>query len=339
MAFNPFAKSNPFAKKETSTGDLAPAVNTPVVKEEIKPVVEQKVEVKEIKKEEIKTPMLERENPFRLNKADQAEKPAEEVKIETVKAEDKVVDINTAKSSKVEEKTEEIKNDEVQKVEEPKKNESEKENIKTEEATPPPIAKPKAKRKPAVSKAKADTTVGVSVEFVEGEVLETPVRIAVDIPTTSLSYEDAMVKIQPLFVSKDWQAVRESTSKELGEVIISHEMTGAGIRVAIDKLDSIRQSVWQITADTKTLFENLTIKEPAGLIERVKIAGSVGANTEERKQAGLRATVQYIKDGETINLLELLDETRSRNNYLAGLNDSIKYKTNVLITMLGALKH
>ena len=94
-----------------------------------------------------------------------------------------------------------------------------------------------------------------------------------------------------------------------------------------------------IYTDTKTLFENLSGKDPEGVIERIKRLDCKGSNAEERKVNSTKAVFNHKdKEGNIINLYEVLDETRSRYNYLRSLMETITYKNSALVTMLGSLK-
>ena len=96
--------------------------------------------------------------------------------------------------------------------------------------------------------------------------------------------------------------------------------------------------MYYVYIETKNLYEHLTDKEN-GLIEVTKKLHGKGSNTEERKVNGIVAVMNYKTEaGDTVNLYELLAETRIRYNFLKGLNDSIEFKKMVLLTMLSSLK-
>lgn len=170
---------------------------------------------------------------------------------------------------------------------------------------------------------------------------ETSETVYVDSPTTRVSYAEAVDAIRSGFVDPEWNGFQDEIEEELASIQINDDMHPGTLKAAIADLSKLRQRIWSPYQSTKTLFEQLSLKEPEGLIERVKkISLGDGSNDLQRKKAGVEACINYIdpRSGNAINLYELLDETRMRYNFLRATMDSIQFKTNVLITMNGALK-
>lgn len=185
-----------------------------------------------------------------------------------------------------------------------------------------------AKDKPQAPKAAATT----------GEETE---NVYVDSPTTRVSYGEAMEAIRSGFVDPEWETFQESVEEQLTAIEIADDMNAGTLKAAIASLSKLRQTIWSPFQSTKSTFEMLSSKEPEGLIERIKkISLGDGTNDLQRKKAGVEACLNYVdpRSGTHINLYEFLDETRMRYNFLKSTMDSIQYKTNVLITMSGALK-
>ena len=157
------------------------------------------------------------------------------------------------------------------------------------------------------------------------------------IPKTEGSYADAVLAIKSTFVDEEWDVFKSDTSERLGEIQIVNDMGPAALKQTISDLNSLRDSVWLQFLDTKTFFETLTAKDD-GLLDRVKRLHSKGSNDNERKINSAVALMNYKEDGKSINLYEILDASRARFNYTKGLMDSIQYKSNAVITMLGNLK-
>ena len=275
----------------------------------------------------IPTPLIKQKNPFKIEKEEQPEiviENIEELKQEndTKSLEKKDSEINTI--SEITQNDGDIENEKNVENKEDTKQKVQEETKTTKETKKKSSKKSTTKKKTVIEKTEKSVTIE------EGNI---------DIPKTTISFSDAIGAISSGFVDEEWEALKKDTTERLENITISNDMTSLSIRVTISELSSLRESVWSIYHDHKTLFETLTAKEPAGLIERVKILGSTGSNAEERKQNGLIAVMNYTDPkNNTINLFELLDETRSRFNYLKALIDSIQYKTNILVTMLGSLK-
>lgn len=157
------------------------------------------------------------------------------------------------------------------------------------------------------------------------------------IPKTEGTYAEVVLAIKSTFADTEWDEFKEDTTKRLGEIQIASDMTPAALKHTISDLNALRDSVWNHFLECKTFFETLTAKDD-GLLDRVKRLNSKGTNDNERKVNATLALMNYKQDGKLINLYEVLDASRVRFNYTKGLMESIQYKSNAVITMLGNLK-
>lgn len=230
-----------------------------------------------------------------------------------------------------EETNEETENIVAEDIEE-EKQEEEKEEIKEE--------KDEEKIKAAVKDIKEKTArVTRSKKRVDIELED---NIIVNMPLTDMSYEEALEVLQPSFVDQEWNIYKTEIDERLGSIQIEDDMNPGTLKLTISELSELRQEVWFNYQKIKTLYETLGSKEPEGLIERVKkIAYNPNdRNDMERRRTGIKACLEYVAPNTDtpINLFEILDETRERYNFLKAVMESIRYKTNALITMNGALK-
>lgn len=208
----------------------------------------------------------------------------------------------------------------------------------TEEVVEEKPAPKKAETKKADTKKKNNSRTGKKAAAKQDDT-EEEVDTPTDIPTTSISFSEAVQTITSPFVDEEWEEFRKEVQDELSAIVISDDMNPGTLKVVISELSILREKVWFSYQEQKTLYERLSSKEPEGLIERVKRVNlGKGNNDMERKKAGIMACMQYSTDAGDINLFEVLDETRTRYNFLKSVIDSIKYKTDVLITLNGALK-
>lgn len=159
------------------------------------------------------------------------------------------------------------------------------------------------------------------------------------IPTTGVSFIEAVKSIESKFQDEQWLNFKKEKSRELSEIVISSDMNSIMIKETLAKLTNLRDSIWLAFIETKTKYDILSSKEPEGTIERIKRISSIGNNTEERKLNGVVA-VMSSKDenGNVVNLYEVYDEIKGRYDFLKGLMDSISYKKDIMVTMLGSLK-
>ena len=290
------------AKKEEAT-----------VTEEVKPKVDLAPKVVEKVKE---TPVVKIEEPKKLSAMEQAK-----LKMAQAKAK------KEAEAKPLEAKADLKANTPVV-IEEVKVVEEVKETPATEEKTE--VKETSAKKttpKKATSKAPAPKAEPVVYEPANIEITRTEVDFATAIQDISSGFED-----------KVWEEQKAELIAKSADIMISPDMNSAGIQAVETALYQLRDSVWVAFADTKTLYESLTNKD-TGTIDRVRNLNLRGANAEERKFNATMALIKHITpNGNRVNLLELLDETRSRYNFLKQLMETIDYKCGVCITMLGALK-
>lgn len=282
----------------------------------VPPTTTKKEEVKAEVKEEVKetkTPLTASKNPF-IN-------PEAAKKTATQPKEEKAVDT---------EKPLEAKNGpENEPANENKKPEEEPKEKKTTKKKASSRSKKKEEDKAEEKKEATDKVVAPSEMKVE------PIRI----PTSEVTFEEAIAAIKSPFVSKEWEDFRADISARLDDIQITNEMNTSSLKAVLAELNELRSAIWKQFVDSKTYYENLTNKEPEGIIERIKRLNSVGSNAEQRKINGINAVINYKNEnGQIVNLYEVLDEIRGRYNFLKGLMDIIQYKNNILVTMLGGMK-
>ena len=162
----------------------------------------------------------------------------------------------------------------------------------------------------------------------------------ISIPRTTVSFDQAIRGISSNFVDENWNTFRKTVEDEVSAIEISQDMNPGTLKVTLQKLSDIRSRIWVPFQDLKSQYENLSSKEPEGLIERIKrINISSASNDMERRKTGVLAVMHHkTPDGEEINLFEVLDEVRTRYTFLRAAMDNVTFKTNALITMNGALK-
>lgn len=281
-----------------------PAVNPSPVKEEVvAPVVEEK-----------KGPMAQKSNPFKLGAKPAAEAVAEVTKVDTPKV--------TAKKEVVDTVVEEVVPEAITSI--------------TEEAivNEPVVEKPAETKKKTNSRRKAATKKEEPKEDIS---TEEPVEIV--IPTTDMTYAEAVSSIKSTFHDEEWDNFKQDTSERLNEIHLTGDMTPTALKQTIADLTSLRDSVWVHFISSKTLYENLTEKDK-GVLDVTSRLNAKGSNEAERKLSGAVALMNYKEpdSGKNINLYEVLYASRDRYNYSKGLIESIAYKHNSVITMLGNLK-
>lgn len=331
----PTPKTNPLAAKSTITtpNPLAKKTETTVTEPKAEAGTEapKKMAPFLTKKENATSaaaPAAPSTNPLLKKTIKTDEVKTEEVKTEKVKVETEKVETEVESETSTKDIVADIK--EADTAEETTA-ETEKVETKKADITPAPTKGKGGNRKSAAAaknkpEIKDDMNEEKSCEFMS-------------MPTTAMSYLEAMESISSPFVDAEWEAYKEEVQSDLDNIEIDDDMNPATLKATVSKLSRLRSKVWNNYQGMKSQYEALSTKEPEGLIERVKKINLSGNNDLERKKAGVEACMNYLdKSGRNINLYEVLDETRSRYNFLKTVMDSIEYKRSVLVTMNGALK-
>ncbi|MED1125221.1 hypothetical protein [Bacillus atrophaeus] len=310
---NPLLKKKMAAPKEGEAKEEAPKKKVLPLKKKAAPAQEEETKQESVAEETSAAPAKEEKAPAKKEKApEKKEEPKEEVKEEAKKEEPKEEEVPEKDSEKKAQAKEE-------------KREEKKEASKKAETKKKPASSSKASNK-------KKTTAAAQQEEVEEE-------LPADIPTTTISFNEAVVSITSPFIDEEWNEFKQEVQEELSAIQITDDMNTGTLKIVISELSILREKIWFSYQESKNLYEHLSSKDPEGLIERVKrINLGKGNNDMERKKAGIMACMKYSTDAGDVNLFEVLDETRMRYNFLKSVIDSIKYKTDVLITMNGALK-
>ena len=219
-----------------------------------------------------------------------------------------------------------------------------KEEVKAEANTEVKVDNKKEAKKETKPKTRRGSSKKKAEETTTKEVIDTPevtetIEDLFKMPTTTVKYSEAIQAIKSKFVDEEWENFRKEVIEESDNIVIESDMQEGAMKKTIAKLNALREKIWVYFVDTKSLFESLSNKDTEGLIERVKFANLEGSNETVRKKAGVLAVMNYVTpEGEKINLYEVYDETKNRFYFLKSVMDTIKYKSDVLITMSSAIK-
>lgn len=194
--------------------------------------------------------------------------------------------------------------------------------------------KPKRARR-GTGKKKEDASKQKDQDDDSEENASTPIEIT----RTSISYADAVKAISSNFFDSEWENYRNEMLEECDSITFTTDMQEGAIKKALAQLDTLRNKVWVQYNDTKIIYESLSSKDTEGKIERIKYTSNDGANDSSRKRAAVLAVMNHrTADGDIVNLYEVYDETKARFTFLKSLMDTIKYKSDLLITATGAVK-
>ena len=239
----------------------------------------------------------------------------EETEEEAVVAEETVEE-----KDETEVKAEEVKAEETKEEEKPKKTRGRKPK-KTEEPK-------KENKEESKTEAKAETKESAEIDEVQEFIM----------PRTEVDFETALAEIVPQFESKEWNKQRTEIQDELNKVVIPIDPNNTTILELLSQLSQLRQKVNPLFMHYKAEHENINMKEPEGLIERVKRVNMTGSNESVRRRNGVLACMSYKGKHGVINLYEMGEEIRRRYTFLRYTMENIDYQSRALITMSAALK-
>lgn len=318
-------KVNPLLAKlnAKTSGDAAKKPNPllksklaiPTPKTEEAPTEEKTIQQKAVEeaKEIIKEEVVEQAKEAVVKEAKVEETPVEEAQDSTPK----VADVKEVVEEEivVEEVVQEATEDNVAVSEEPAQEEKPKKGKRG--------GRKKTAKEPKVS-TEASTTDEETVEMF----------------TTRISYEDAIMAIRHPFANEEFETLKEEITEEINAIVISEDMNSITAKAVNAQLAALYQKVWFEHQAAKTFYENL-IQKDNGLIDRVKYSCiGEGSNDAQRKKAGIESCMRYLAPGATepVNLFEVLDFAREQFYFFDSVMRHLSYKKDVMISMNAALK-
>lgn len=135
----------------------------------------------------------------------------------------------------------------------------------------------------------------------------------------------------------EWNKFKEEMTVKVDGIIIKDNIPPNVVLLIASDLDSTYNMIYEKYMEIKTALDNFTNKED-GILSVIKATHSKGSNETERKANGVVAAQKYKIGKTTVNLFELIAETRNRYNFLQGLIDQIKFKKDLLIIASSAIK-
>lgn len=135
----------------------------------------------------------------------------------------------------------------------------------------------------------------------------------------------------------EWNKFKEEMTVKVDGIVIKDNIPPNVVLLIASDLDSTYNMIYEKYMEIKTALDNFTNKED-GILSVIKATHSKGSNETERKANGVAAAQKYKINKTTVNLFELIAETRNRYNFLQGLIDQIKFKKDLLIIASSAIK-
>lgn len=156
-------------------------------------------------------------------------------------------------------------------------------------------------------------------------------------PKTTMPLTQAIAEVLPAVADRDWDNFVSEIEADLEKIILTGDITTGALKTYLGDLDILYSKTTPLLHQMRALYENLTDLN-YGIIPVIRGLNISGANELERRRAGLLAASQYETDSGRINLFELARAVHDRLSWLRGVSDSIRNKSERLITVSSALK-
>lgn len=205
----------------------------------------------------------------------------------------------------------------------------------TEEVTPVVEEKAEEKVVPATDETISDAKEELVVDEVEKE------TVSCEKTDKSKSKGDSFNNVIDFFANPiadpDWEDLKTEILTRIDGIKIKSNIPPNVVLLVSSELDSLHSYIHDKFMETKTALDNLTNKED-GVLTVIKATNAKGSNETERKASGVTAAQKYKIGKNTVDLFQLIAETRGRYNFLDGILKQIQFKKELLITVSSALK-
>lgn len=204
-----------------------------------------------------------------------------------------------------------------------------------EEVTPAAEEKVEEKVAPATDETISDAKEELVVDEVEKE------TVSCEKTDKSKTKGDSFNNVIDFFANPiadpDWEDLKNEILTRIDGIKIKSNIPPNVVLLVSSELDSLHSYIHDKFMETKTALDNLTNKED-GVLTVIKATNAKGSNETERKASGVTAAQKYKIGKNTVDLFQLIAETRGRYNFLDGILKQIQFKKELLITVSSALK-
>lgn len=204
-----------------------------------------------------------------------------------------------------------------------------------EEVAPATEKKVEEKVAPATDETISDAKEELVVDEVEKE------TVSCEKTDKSKSKGDSFNNVIDFFANPiadpDWEDLKTEILTRIDGIKIKSNIPPNVVLLVSSELDSLHSYIHDKFMETKTALDNLTNKED-GVLTVIKATNAKGSNETERKASGVTAAQKYKIGKNTVDLFQLIAETRGRYNFLDGILKQIQFKKELLITVSSALK-
>lgn len=219
---------------------------------------------------------------------------------------------------------------EVASTEEEKVNEEEHQEVKEEHQEEKPKKRGRRKKKETTTKKE---TSEHDDDDIPNEVIQT-----LDDLLAAKNDASTMTAVLINHLQDDtWKEREDYFREKITNIRIESDMNPGTLKFILCELDALRDELLPHYLEQKRTYEMLTNKD-FGAAHAYRIAHATGSNAEERKRTGMLSLINATIDGVEVNLISLIASVQLRYAAMEEFMKSIQYKSNICITISGAMK-
>lgn len=216
-----------------------------------------------------------------------------------------------------------------------------KEAVPEKEAEPEekkPEKEPVKKTKKTIKKAKATEEAAEKPAVGEGSEIQAHQFVQnYDILGQKFNYDEMAGQVLDYFEDDKWKETEDHLRDEMDKIRIEPDMNPGTLKYALAALCNLNDELSVIYDEQKKLLDALCDKD-FGVAVAYQTVHGTGSNVDERKRNGFIA-LSHAKVGDhEVNYIAMIAAMKIRFAFLNNLSKRIQYKSNLCITMSGAIK-
>ena len=149
-------------------------------------------------------------------------------------------------------------------------------------------------------------------------------------------YDEAAAIVMNEFIDDKWKEYEKEIIEKLDNIRIEPDMNPGTLKYALADLNNLYDEIAVSLIEQKKILDALTDKD-FGVANAYKAANKNIGNNEAEREANAIAALTSVGENK-INFIALIAAAKMRYVFLNSIYQRIQYKSNICITMSGAIK-
>jgi len=158
-----------------------------------------------------------------------------------------------------------------------------------------------------------------------------------DILGKKFNYDEIAGITLDYFEDDGWKETEKTLSEKMAAIRIESDMNPGTLKYALAALNNLYDEANIVYMDQKKLMDALCDKD-FGAAVAYQAVNSYGSNTEERKRNGFLALTHAKVGDHEVNYIAMIAAIKVRYAFISDFLKRIRYKSDLCITMSGAIK-